>query len=302
MTKILHLRAVIAVTRAGSFRKAADRLHKSQPALTRAIAQFEEKIGLAIFERSPSGVTLTSAGERIHDRALSVIAALGRLEDEANQLRGKQLGTVRIGVSPVAGTTLLPGALVRFRRDWPGVQVDVMNSLYPDSLIQLREGLLDMVVGPVPTGRIDDAILVEPLFELQVVLVTHKAHPLRGARRMSDLAGVNWFIHGPAEGPSNLFHEVGQGVLAGAGMSLTRCHSLATLLELIVRCDGITFLSEPILQTYARQFGLVRIPVQDPLPRFNVAQLSRRGEAPTPAARDLMRFVLMQARAQRPAG
>ncbi|MFV0491020.1 MAG: LysR family transcriptional regulator [Pseudorhodobacter sp.] len=293
--KVSQLTAIIEVARAGSFRRAAERLNKSQPSLTRAIAQFEEEIGIIVFERSPAGTRLTKAGERIHDRAQTVMATLGRLEDEARQLGGAQFGRVRLGVSPVAGTTLLPGALSRFRKDWPGVQVDVINSLYPDSLIQLREGLLDMVVGPVPTGKMEEAISVEHLFELQVVLVTHRNHPLRKATRVSELAGANWLVHGPAEGPSNLFYQVGSGVLGHGQISLTRCDSLATLLELVVRCDGITFLSEPILNTYRKQFGLVQIPISDPLPKFTVAQLTRKHEAPTPAARQLQRFIALQA-------
>lgn len=294
--KISQLTVIQEVARAGSFRKAALRLNKSQPALTRAIAQFEAEIGVIVFERSPAGVRLTPAGERILDHARTVLAALGRLEDEARQLGGAQYGRVRVGVSPVAGTTLLPGALSRFRKDWPGVQVDVLNLLYPDSLIQLRKGLLDMVVGPVPAERMDETILVEHLFELQVVLITHRRHPLRNATRLADLAGANWLIHGPAEGPSNLFHEVGSHIPGrDGGISLTRCDSLATLLELVVRCDGVTFLSEPIFETYRNQFGLARIPVTDPLPKFTVAQLTRKHEPPTPAARQLQRFIAFQA-------
>lgn len=297
--QISHLTAIVEVAKAGSFRKAAARLHRSQPAVTRTIAQVEEEIGLAIFERSSGGVTLTPAGERIHERALIVLAAVGQLQDEARQARGEQSGTVRISVSPVAGTTLLPNALRRFRRKWPGVQVDVLNLLYPDSLAQLREGLLDLVIGPVPPEKVSEGIDRHELFTLQVVLVCHRDNPHRAARGLADLSGANWLIHGPAEGPSDLFSAGVGGAGAEGGLSVTRCHSLATLLELIRSCDGITFLSEPILRRYAEQFDLVRIPVEDPLPRYAVAILSRRGHTLTPAARDLMRLFTIQADGQR---
>ena len=142
MMQFFQLRAIVEIQRAGSFRKAAVRLGRSQPSLTRAILQFEEEIGLPIFNRSPTGVTLTTHGKRIHARAQSVIAELERLEDETRQIREMQHGTVRLALSPAGGAVLLPKAMKQFRRTWPGINVEVFDSLYPEAINMLRLSLI----------------------------------------------------------------------------------------------------------------------------------------------------------------
>src|SRR5512146_2477897 len=92
-----RLRSFAAVAEAGHLTRAADKLHVSQPALSAQIKALEDELGVELFERVPSGMTLTSAGKRLLPVARSVLAAAQALHTEARVLRGEVAGHVRLG-------------------------------------------------------------------------------------------------------------------------------------------------------------------------------------------------------------
>ena len=95
--EIYQLRSFAAVAEVGHLTRAADRLHISQPALSSQIKALEDELGLALFDRTPVGMALTSAGRRLLTQAQSVLAAAQALRHEAGALRGEITGTVRLG-------------------------------------------------------------------------------------------------------------------------------------------------------------------------------------------------------------
>lgn len=292
--QLLQLQAIVEINRAGSFRKAAMLLGRSQPSLTRLILQFEDEVGFAIFDRSPTGAQLTEHGLRIHARALSVLADVGRMEDEVSQLRDLRRGTVRLAVSPAGGVSLLPNALRRFRKTWPHVNVDVLNALYPESLNLLRNGQVEMVVGPTPSKFADPAIVLEKLSNLQIVLVTHCSNPMRGAAHLADLADEPWFIHGPDLGPSTLFSAKNDFLNS---IYVTRCHSLTTLLAAIVENGGFAFLSDALYSHLETRYELVKVPILDALPELDLSVATRRNAPLTPATETLLAHLKRQSNA-----
>jgi DNA-binding transcriptional LysR family regulator len=95
--EIYQLRSFAAVAEVGHLTRAAERLHISQPALSSQIKALEDELGLALFERTPAGMALTSAGRRLLTQAQSVLSAAQALRHEAGALRGEIAGTVRLG-------------------------------------------------------------------------------------------------------------------------------------------------------------------------------------------------------------
>jgi DNA-binding transcriptional LysR family regulator len=287
-----QLRDFAEIARAGSFRKAALRLHKSQPALTRSITLLEEELGLALFQRATTGVTLTPEGARILIRAGVVLAESRRLADEAAQIRGLQQGTVRIGVSPVGGTLMLPRVLPRFRRDWPGIDLEIQNVLYPEALNLLRDGRLDLVIGPLPRLPGEASLEARRLLDMRIVVVAHAHSPFADATRLSQTAAANWLVHGPAEGPGALFADLPTEAGAFRPVSLTRCHSLSTLLEVLSTGDGLAFLSDRLFARFGAQYGLRCLPIEDALPEINLSLIQRRDVPLTPAGERLAQLIL----------
>lgn len=148
--KVQHIQTLVAIADAGSIRAAADALGKSQPALTKALRQAEDDLGVSLFQRSSRGVLLTEMGERVLARARTISSEISRLDDEVAQLRGEQVGAVHVSLSPLAAVKIMPQALMQFRRTHPNIEVRLSSGLYPGALKPLREGKVDLAIGPAP--------------------------------------------------------------------------------------------------------------------------------------------------------
>ena len=90
--KLSHIRDLVAVAEFGGLRRAARHLGIAQPALSRSIRDLESDLGVTLFERGPTGMTLTPAGEACARRGAAVQTELTRARDELRQLRGEPIG------------------------------------------------------------------------------------------------------------------------------------------------------------------------------------------------------------------
>lgn len=292
----LHqIEAVVAITEAGSFRKAAEVLGRTQPTLTKSIKGLEESVNLVIFDRTPRGVKLTEGGERLYKRACTIMADVRAMEDEVKQMAGFDGGSVRIGVSPVAGAVIMPRALSQFRNKWPRVEIDLINVLYPDSVSQLREAAIDMVLGPVPVLDAYGNVIVERLFDIDMVITTHASNPKRGATRLADLSDAQWIIHGSKDGPSSLFSGAFTGLEWPMPTAFTNCHSLTTIIALMQETPAFCVLSQQLFNTIAPGHEIVIVPVQDALPQFPLSLVTQKTRPLTPAAAELAQHIRRRA-------
>lgn len=95
--ELYQLRGFVAVAELSHLTRAAERLHVSQPALSAQIKALEEDLGLELFERSSSGMSLTPAGHRLIGDARKLLSAAQTLRNQAQSLRGRVGGTARVG-------------------------------------------------------------------------------------------------------------------------------------------------------------------------------------------------------------
>ena len=98
--RLHHLRDLLAVVETGSLRAAARKLGLTQPSLTKSLRQLEEQTALALLVRSKHGVTLTSAGQHLVERARLIESELRRTAEDLDLLRGGTVRSVSVGVSP----------------------------------------------------------------------------------------------------------------------------------------------------------------------------------------------------------
>ncbi len=138
-----QLEYVVAVARLGSFRRAAEELHISQPALSETVRNLERELGVDIFRRSRSGASLSGDGRELLDHIAGVIDAVDGLRRAADVHhhagRMVRVATVNAGTSPV----LLP-AIAAFRALQPGTQVEVVGAQEQEIHRGLREGFFDL--------------------------------------------------------------------------------------------------------------------------------------------------------------
>jgi DNA-binding transcriptional LysR family regulator len=120
--RLTHL---IALAEEGSFARAAERVHLSQPALSRSIQALEDELGMKLFDRAARGVAMTAAGRLLVERARRVLFETRCLFRDVELLKAHELGEVHIGLGPYAAVVLLPDLLVEFSRRFPKIKVSI---------------------------------------------------------------------------------------------------------------------------------------------------------------------------------
>ncbi len=190
--KLSQIRDLVAVAEFGGLRRAARQLGVAQPALSRSIRDLELELGVTLFERGPTGMTLTPAGQAFARRGAAVQTELARARDEVRQLRGDGDGQVSIGLSTAAHVALLPRALPPFLRRYPDAHLRITEGLFPTLEPELRDGVLDFYVGPLAEERLGGEFLVEKLFDNHRVVLCRRNHPLSGATTLSELVAAKW--------------------------------------------------------------------------------------------------------------
>ncbi|KAA0020074.1 LysR family transcriptional regulator [Antrihabitans cavernicola] len=144
MDVIRHLRFFVAVAEEGHFGRAAASLGMTQPPVSLGVRRLEERLGLALFERSSRGVALTQAGAQLLPRARLLVADAARFDDEARRLT-EERGATRWGMTTGCSDRLLT-ACVGSLRSGGAAQVATTIGATTDLVEQVRAGGLDLAV------------------------------------------------------------------------------------------------------------------------------------------------------------
>jgi DNA-binding transcriptional LysR family regulator len=167
-----ELRAFVTLAEQLHFGRTADRLHITQPALTKQIQRLEDVVGGALVRRGYREVQLTEAGQVLLPRAARLLEESAAVLETARRAVRGQLGVLRIGFG-LATIQLLPGLLQRFRAALPGVELRLRDMATPAQVAALARDELD--VGFVRLPVIDPRIDTRPVLSERLValLGTH---------------------------------------------------------------------------------------------------------------------------------
>jgi DNA-binding transcriptional LysR family regulator len=231
----------LAVADEGSMTAAADRLRITQPSLSQQIGALEKHLGVQLFTRTPSGLTVTVAGRAFLAEAKIATTASRRAITAARAADGELAGELLIAVHMGLGARQLPKALGQLRNRHPKLQVTLYEEPDPADMERLaRQGTLDMVlVHRIPAGCTFDT---HSLGEEAYVAVLPKGHPLLShdaAVRLEDLASEGWIRFRR----TSLLDEYLARLLADAGLSphtVARASQISTAVRLVAQGLGVT--------------------------------------------------------------
>lgn len=145
-----QIRTFLAVAETGSFRRASERVHLSQPAVTAHVQQLEEMLGIHLLDRTTRRVRITPAGERFRLRAERALEELGAAVMELREEAAMERGRVLAACVPTIASRLLPEVLARFARRFPGISLRVNDIVASEILLQLAGEMVDIGIGPRP--------------------------------------------------------------------------------------------------------------------------------------------------------
>jgi len=163
-----HLRSFVAVAKFGHLTRAAEALHLSQPALSSHIKTLEEQFGVTLFERTPTGMTLTPSGRRLLVEAEQIIGAVRHLAHSAQDLRGQPTGHLKIGTVLNPATLRVGETISRALERYPQIELELYQVMSSDVLARLRNGTLDagFFFGDAPESDIDSVPLRDVVYRV----------------------------------------------------------------------------------------------------------------------------------------
>ena len=206
--ELRHLRYFVAVADAGNVSRAAQRLHITQPALTRQIQDLEREFASRLFDRIGRRIILTRDGEEILERTRRLLADAEALGERARALAGGEAGVLRIGAVPQFIEAVLPEVLTGYALTFPGIDVELVEDGGGLLLRRLQQGELHLAVGLWRTGGLQN----RPLFPARVLAVMQRGHRLAGqnALAVTDLVRSPLLLLGREFQTRELFDEACQ--------------------------------------------------------------------------------------------
>ena len=276
------LRSLVVVAEEGHIGRAAERLHLSQPALSKQIAQLETSTGLRLFDRHARGVTPTAAGRLLVDRARHVVREADSFDALALRTRRALSGRLNVGFVGQAANEQTPVLLRVFREQNPEVAVELRQYDMHDLTAGLRSGDTDLGILRLPVAA--EGLVHEPLFVEPRVAVLPADHHLarRAAVDLRRLLDEPWVV---SASPDPSYQRFALAMDARGGRDPVRGPVVATIdeyLEAVLSGRGIGLAPASAARYYSRP-GITYVPVPDAEP--SVCSLSRpTGRRPNPAA------------------
>lgn len=170
-----------ALARTKNFTRAAEELHLSQSALSRAIQKLEDQLGQPVFERKPREVVLTELGELLLERAKHILQLM---EDTFSELsEAGRRGRIRLGAIPTIAPYFLPGLLSSFAKKHPDISVIVQEDTTENLIKRCNHGEIDLAILALPL--LAKNLEVEPLFDEELLLVVPVGHPLAASKSVA---------------------------------------------------------------------------------------------------------------------
>lgn len=282
--KAQYIEIIVTVADSGSIGAAAQRLGKSQPAITSALRKAEAELGEQIFHRVPHGVVPTDFGQMIIERCRRVWSEMRRLDDDVAQRKGDMVGRVNvIAATSVASVRVLPTALKQYRRKYPSIRINVSAGRMSQGFQSVISGEADFVVGPMPDPKFAGGLTSVPLMEAHIVVVTGANSKYRDVSDAETLKSAKWLVNGPVENRprySQFFEARGieppEPVLS--------VESTVSILAMIEDSDDLCCISREVLDHMRGTAKIAVLPLEDEIGRSTIALSYSRDRPLTLAA------------------
>jgi DNA-binding transcriptional LysR family regulator len=178
-----QLRTFMEVARLGSFSRAAEKVLRSQPAVSTQIRQLEQEYGQKLFDRSAKQVRLTPAGEVVLDYARQMLELHGKSLHATADHRGVPSGTLSLGANEGTFLYVLPSVLAKYHKKFPQVKISVYRSFSHKVSEKVEQGAVDLGVVSMPVKS--PQLKTVPVFRDRIFLMVGPGSPLFHRRSVS---------------------------------------------------------------------------------------------------------------------
>jgi DNA-binding transcriptional LysR family regulator len=246
--ELRHLRYFVAVAEELHFRRAAERLHVAQPAVSEQVRKLEDELGVRLLERTQRSVSLTDAGAAMLDEARRVLHQAERAMAVARDASELATARLRVGYLPDSLPPVVPRALQQLQKRMPNTRVSLETGAARNLIEEVRAGRLDAAVVslPAPTAGLERTLL-GPQSAVVAMPVMHR-HATEDEIDLARL-GPERIVLLPRE-VNPAFHDGIVALCREAGISPTLVHTLEPRIELALLAvsagGGIAILPESV--------------------------------------------------------
>ena len=286
--KLRHLEAFVEIAKARSLKRAAERLHLTQPAISRTLAELEQILGTKLLTRGRGGAQLTAQGEVLFDFAQAGLGALERGLDGAMGPR-QSLPRLRLGALPSVAARLLPELVTVLEETAPDLLLTIADGSHEHLTGLLRAGTLDLVLGRLGAPGTMRGLSFAQLYLEEVVFVTRPGHPILDAPSLDRLD--NFTVIFPP--PWAAIRPVVERLLIAQGLPIPprRIETVSGAFGRVhtARSDAVWVISAGVVANEIADGRLVRLPFPTLGTEGPVGLMRRATDRETPEMRLLAR-------------
>ena len=298
---LTELRYIIAIAREKHFGHAAEACFVSQPTLSVAVRKLEDELGVILFERSPSEVTVTPIGRQVVAQAQRVLEEVAVISRVAAQGQDELVGVLRVGLIYTVGPYLLPHLIPILRQRAPQMPLQIEEDYTSVLSERLRQGKLDAIIISLPFAI--PGVLTESLYEEPFVVLLPKKHSLekQATIKAKTLEQEDVLLLGAGHCFRDQVLEVCPDCgrrRAGVGtiQHTLEGGSLETIRLMVASGMGVTILPKTAVNgPFPGQALLSLRPFAEPIPRRTIA-LAWRRSFPRPGAISVLNEAILECR------
>lgn len=282
--KLQQLRYFVLVAELKSYHAAAERAARTQPAISLALRELEDRLGQPLFERG-NKAELTPYGRDCLPRARALLDHYARAVEEMAMAADSRIGRVSLACVPSFASQMLPDILNRFTAEHPRIHISVEDDTAEHVRQRVLEGRVDF--GVASLWQLDTNLQFEPLMTDPMGLVCRRDHPLAardGTLRWSDLEGETLISNGTCR---LLDGTPARHVMERAQFSVSNIISLKATLR-----AGLGITALPRLALAPNEPELVFVPLHEPNVEREIGLVTRKRQTLSPAAQALRRCML----------
>ncbi|MEN3277472.1 MAG: LysR family transcriptional regulator, hydrogen peroxide-inducible s activator [Massilia sp.] len=279
---LTELKYIVAVAREKHFGHAAEACFVSQPTLSVAIKKLEEELGVTIFERGGTEISMTPLGAQIVAQAERVLEQTAAIKELAKQNKDPLAGPLRLGVIYTIGPYLLPPLVKNLIDNVPQMPLVLQENFTVKLLELLRQGELDAAIMALPLP--DHGMLMQTLYDEPFVVAVPKSHPWAKRRDIpaDDLKAETMLLLGSGhcfrDQVLEVCPEMARFASPGHGMQRTfEGSSLETIRHMVASGIGITVLPRASVRDMEDPNGMLSfVPFSSPAPSRRVVIVWRK--------------------------
>lgn len=258
-----------------NFSKAAGKLYITQPSVSHAIKQLEEKLAVQLFNRTSKGVEITGEGEVLYDYMHQIFGLLDSAERKMSDMKNLESGHVTIGGSDSTCKHYLLPFIQEFQELYPKIQIKLQHGSTPQILDKLNNGLIDLGIVHLPIN--ESRIQLKEFLTIQSIFVVGNRFKevANNKRHLEELLKYPIISFSETSSSRNFLHQLFQK----QGLSVTPDIEVGSV-ELLMECAkigmGVAFVTKELVSKELAAGELFEVPIYENIEERTIGLVTQK--------------------------